>query len=164
MHADQKANCASLVSYLSCRKKSNESWKRGSERKVPFRITFRNTATKWLRITFSDTHRPVPWSAIIQEVSSCTRWELILRPTTGQCAEKKEVSEHSVQNRMPPLNPSPQDLGSYVEEEVGRLESQKTPRKWCLSETTGLMHKWTHRDCWWATHVLCLTCHLSSCK
>jgi hypothetical protein len=43
------------------------------------------TSTHELRIEFP--YRSVSHSASTREASSCSQWEQIQRPTTGQCAE-----------------------------------------------------------------------------
>ena len=94
-------------------------------------------------------------SAIIREVSSCSIWGQIQRPTTGQYAETdrqtdRQTLEHQVLYGMSPSNPSPQGSWSYEEKEAERwwepvgMEYIKETRP---LNTTGLTHIWTHRNC-----------------
>lgn len=55
-----------------------------------------------------------------QRSFSYTRWELIQRPTSGQCAES-ETLKHTVLSRVSSSNPSPQGSESSVEEENKKI-------------------------------------------
>ena len=52
---------------------------------------------------FCYTHRSVPYSAIIRETSSCSRWEQIQRPIARHYAES-ETLEHIALFGMTPPN------------------------------------------------------------
>lgn len=53
----------------------------------------------------------------------------------------REILEHSVLGGVSSPKPSPQDPGSYAEEEVGRL---KEPEHWKTPAAAELIHSWAH--------------------
>lgn len=71
------------------------------------------------------THRPVPCSVIIRDISSCSRWEIIQRHIVDIIERVRDLGKHS-----PKWDISIQSLFSGIKESHGRDRECKNQRAW----------------------------------
>lgn len=106
----------------------------------------KETAIKWLLIAYCYTHWSEHCLPSSEEAASCSRWELTQGLTTGHCIKSERL--WSTQPSPPPkcgifVNTSPQGSRIYAV----MCDSKDMTFSVCFSDTTELMHVWTHRDC-----------------
>lgn len=89
----------------------------------------KETAKKWLLMTFWYIHRPMPFSTIIRKAFFC-RWKQIQRTEVRQCAGNERLHDISMKSRLSGLR----------EPSEGGLQNVKVPTHIWILRNWGPMH------------------------